>query len=91
MAAADYIGGLEALGYSVEETMPGTLFVEGFGCSSYFPLDDADTLDSMIDPTLHAERVDAYEHPSPPQTPPAPSLDERVDAIEGVLEMDSPA
>jgi hypothetical protein len=89
MSQPDYKAELEQLGYFVGEAMPGTLFIEGWGMASYVLLDDTETLDSLLDPGAHAERVDAFENPpeppAPTQDPTITELSERIEALEGEL------
>lgn len=85
MSGTDYAAELEKLGYQVGEALPGVLFVGGYGIESYFDLTDTETMDGMIDPALHAERIEALEDPPLPPAPSGPSLEERVAEIEATL------
>jgi DNA-binding helix-hairpin-helix protein with protein kinase domain len=48
---------VEALGYTVGEARPGVFFVSGDGLATYVASDDQAQIDSLADPTLHAERI----------------------------------
>lgn len=91
MSPADYIAELKTLGYEAGEAQPGVLFVRGHGVASYFPLSDPEGLDSMIDPGLHAERVEAFENPLPLPAE-EETLEERVAVLESkMLAEETPA
>lgn len=70
---------LVTLGYTVSQAtpsyedgdvvVPGTFRVEGYGMTTYVSEDDLDAIERLLDPELHAERVDVYENPAVPVAP----------------------
>ncbi len=56
---------LEALGYLVGSASDKVNVVTGYGIQLYVPVDDQATLDSLCDPTAHADRVDQFENGPP--------------------------
>lgn len=80
---------LVGLGYSVELAtaayadgdlvVPATYRIEGYGAIAYVRGDDLDRIGALLDPELHAERVDAFENP-PVAAAPGPSTAQLVGA-----------
>lgn len=59
----DFVAALESLGYTVTtpgDALPNVIFYSGFGLASYCLLDDEATLESLVDPMLHQQRLEAF-------------------------------
>lgn len=54
---------LRGLGYDVSNSATGVLYICGYGSAIYVREDDRETIDTLADPVLHAERVAQFEAP----------------------------